>query len=68
MVQAVWLEEFTSLGKKKRQRRNVKEKKLCNKYVVTSVLSLDRERGQISPLAAETVALIISFPAGTTEE
>lgn len=36
--------------------------------MVTSILSLDRGRGQVSPVAAETMSLIIRFPAGITEE
>jgi len=68
LVQAVCLEEFAAPGRKKRRRRNVNAKKLCNEYAVTSVLSSGRGRGQRSPLAAETVSLIIRFPAGIAEE
>lgn len=41
---------------------------LRNEYAVTSTLSLDREGGQVSPLGAESMSLIIRFPAGIAEE
>lgn len=68
LVQAACLKEFTTPGKKEKAEEKRKWKKLCHEHTVTSVLPLGRGRGQVSPLADETMSLIIRFPAGLAEE